>query len=620
MDTEYLQGFPQTARRKTSLNRGWRYHPGACTGELTSADFDDSSWEEVSLPHSYRLTSLDLDGCKDDKYQKTFHRDISYYRRSFRCSGRRDVRVYLEFEGAHQVTDLWINGEHIGQHAIGGYTPFHFDISSAVDFQGENSLVLRLDNRRNPDVPPDGGPYDYVKFGGLYRSVYLVEKDELQFEFPWEHRNAALRITTPTVKPHQATVAVETTLANLGDSVRECSLLTRVLDHEGRVVLKMESPGRILPGQRKTFYQTGGFQGADFRLWSCEDPYLYRVHSMILEDHRPVDALVNPLGIRKVELLEGQGFFLNGKPLTLIGGNRHQHYPYIGDAVPDSLHRQDALQMKEAGFNVVRLAHYPHCNAFIEACDELGIFVYEEAPSWIEFGSELWMDRLEEAQRRMIRNHRNHPSILIWAAGINHRGPVERMQYAAKEEDPSRWTATNGCQWCGPQTSWCCDILSTMDYQFRPLQPEFVFMMEHGGSADGERNQHYINYYLKHPQVFGMTFWTSHDHSTFNPKTGRGRNRTDKHMCDLFRLPRPAWHWYRSELTKAPMVFIRDSWNDLNGEVVVFSNCGEVELFLNGRSLGRNPPVGRPIRIVSTALPSPFSFLMIGRAAMEDRS
>ena len=146
------------------------------------------------------------------------------------------------------------------------------------------------------------------------------------------------------------------------------------------------------------------------------------------------------------------------------GKNRHQHYAYIGDAVPDSLHYKDMLQFKQMGLNVVRTAHYPQDNALLDACDELGILVYEEAPTWISIGNDAWFDNLEKAARRMVRNHRNHPSVIIWGGGINHRGYVPRLHYAVKEEDPTRWTGSNNAEWTGVQNSGVCDLFTNMDY------------------------------------------------------------------------------------------------------------------------------------------------------------
>ena len=189
--THLPHGYPEAKRSKLRLNAGWRFHLGDAP-QAAQTDFGDASWELVNLPHTPKLTSLNLDDCDDDKTQPTFHRDVGWYRRTFTVDPDPVRKVYLEFEGAHQVTDAWVNGQYAGQHAIGGYTPFHFDVTDLIRRDGENTVALRVDNRVNPDVPPDPGPFDYIKFGGLYREVYLVQTERLYIPFAWESKFVAL--------------------------------------------------------------------------------------------------------------------------------------------------------------------------------------------------------------------------------------------------------------------------------------------------------------------------------------------------------------------------------------------------------------------------------------------
>jgi beta-galactosidase len=599
-------GYPSTTRSKLRLNVGWRFHLGDLP-QAAQADFDDSAWETVHLPHTLKLTSLNLDGCQDDKTQPTFHREVGWYRRTFTVDPDPEHLVFLEFEGAHQVTDCWVNGLYVGEHAIGGYTPFHFNVTDFVNRDGPNVVALRVDNTKNPDVPPDPGPFDYIKFSGLYREVYLVQTGRLYIPFAWESRTAGVTITTPTVKTDCATISVQTLVRNRYDEPQTCTLRTRVIDAEGVVVLKMVSEAEIPAQSDHLFSQVDGLDG-NAHLWSCDDPYLYRVHSLVLDEDTPVDGLENPLGIRRFELRE-DGFLLNGQYLKLIGVNRHQHYAYIGDALPKSLHYKDALQFKQAGLNVIRLAHYPHDNAFIEACDELGILVYEEAPTWIDFGGEMWNCNLEEALRRAVRNHRNHPSIFAWGGGINHRGTFEPLHYAAKEEDPTRWTGSNYAPWTGAQHASICDFYSNMDYRDLPDPDEHMFAVEHGISRDGERAQILVSRYKGDPYRFGMAAWTAHAYYTFHHQTGGSRNRTRGGMMDIFRIPRPVYYWYQSELTDDPMVYLADEWREGITRMRVFSNCDEVELLVNGVSLGVRKPDTDPLK--ANLKRPPFSFPVV---------
>ena len=603
-------GYPQTARQKLSLNQDWRFHLGELPGEPFAVEYDDSKWDSVNVPHTLKLTSLGLDGCQDDKTQPTFQRDFGWYRRTLDLESPGERKVFLEFEGAHQVTDLWVNGRHIGQHAIGGYTPFHFDITDSVH-AGKNLIALKVDNRKNPHTPPDPGPFDFIKFSGLYRDVYLVLADPLHVTFPWESLGAGITVTTPSVDPlnGNATIDVKTQVRNDSNEARQCRVLTRVIDAQGTVVLRMESTETISPGNNHTFDHCGGIT-EDLHLWSCEDPYLYRVNTVVYSGDQAVDCVENPLGVRKVEINRHDGVLLNGKPIKLQGVNRHQHFPYIGDAVPDALHFKDALQLKKAGFNIVRLAHYPHDDAFLDACDRLGLLAYEEAPTWIMMGDAKWFDNLESALRRAIRNHRNHPSIIMWGGGINHRGAVERLHFAAKQEDPTRWTASNNSAWTGSQDSGVCDIYANMDYgnmeEFDGAEP--LFAME-----SGVQMLPIIASYKGDPLKIGYAAWTAHAYYTFHqfdpdPGVDPGEDRTRLGMMDVFRKPKDDYEWYEVELAKEPALRIMDDWKPGIKELRIYSNCDEIELIVNGKSLGRrkvvregelahlnNPPFAWPV-------------------------
>ena len=594
-DAGLPEGYPETPRKITCMNAGWRFHLGDAKGAFYGIDFDDSQWVTINVPHTLKLTSLALDGCQDDSTQPTFHRNVGWYRRFIDVDGSANKKVFLEFEGAHQVTDAWVNGKHVGQHAIGGYTPFHFDITTYVTPGKANQVTLLVDNRRRDDIPPDPGPFDYIKFSGLYRDVYLVETDRIHITFPWEERFAGVLITTPSVDPLNgtATIDIKTVVRNEQDKTQKCSVLTRIIDKDGFVVLRMNNSATVVPASDKLFSQCGGIE-ENLHLWSCDDPYLYRVNTTVFCEGIPVDCLENPLGIRKLELNRHDGLLLNGKPIEIIGVNRHQHYPYIGDAVPNSLHFKDILQLKELGMNTIRTAHYTQDNALINACDQLGMLVYEEAPSWINLGDEKWFANLEEAARRMVRNHRNHPSIVVWGGGINHRGTVPRLHYAIKEEDPVRWTASNNSEWAGFQGSGICDLYSNMDYAGVPdwTEKEYLLAME------GGRGPRVISKYKADPLRLGMLSWTAHAYYNFRPrKPEYPDDRMSYGIMDGFRVPRPSPNsvkWYQSEMASNPLVIIDDDWKESIEKLTVYSNCHEVELFVNGVSIGRRKPDNDP--------------------------
>ncbi|GAB1855853.1 hypothetical protein MHTCC0001_06880 [Flavobacteriaceae bacterium MHTCC 0001] len=582
-------GFPDTDRTKISLNQDWKFHLGDPEAKNYAVDLDDSKWKTVNVPHTLKLTSLTLDDLQDEKTQLIFHRNVGWYRKTIPVSNS-NKRVFLEFEGSHQVTDLWINGEHVGQYAVGGYTPFHFDITNFVEKGKDNQITILADNRRNEMVPPDPGPFDYVKFSGLYRDVYLVETNPVHVTYNWETINSGVNITTPTIDVvnKNAVISIKTSVKNETDKSVKCQLLTRVIDKDGLVVLKLTDDTDIWSGQEYQFNQIGSLED-NVKFWGIDNPYLYRVNSVVIVDGKEVDFVENKIGLRKFELDPVRGFILNNEPIELIGANRHQQYPYLGDAVPNTLHYKDMLQFKEYGWNIMRTAHYPQDDALIDACDELGILVYEEVPTWISVSDKAqWWDNLEKSARTMVRNHRNHPSIVMWGGGVNHRGYVPKVHNTVKQEDPTRLTASQNSRWTGWQTSGLTDINANMMYG--PVlwdRSEPIFAME------GERGAHAVAPFKNDPLMLGLISWTAHAYYTFHPTHPRAndkRDRTRAGMMTIFRDPRPYLEWYKSEMLDAPFVNIKEEWVPDTKEITVYSNADEIELSLNGNIIEKLKP------------------------------
>lgn len=573
-------------RTKTRINTGWKFKLGAPEGAFYKSDTDDAAWETVHVPHTLELTSNNLNDYDDDKFQTTFQRKVGWYRKDLQVAADAK-KVFLEFEGAHQVTDLWVNGQHVGQHSVGGYTPFHFDITDYVKKGATNQITLLVDNRRREDVPPDPGPFDYIKFSGLYRDVYLVTTEPVRITFNWEAMNAGVTYTTPSVDPVNlnATIDVKTHLTNESDADQELTVVNRIIDAEGLVVLKMEDAVTLAPGTATLVPQIGAIED-DLRLWSIEDPYLYRLQTSVYAAGKLVDIVACKVGMRKFEHHPREGFLLNGEPIELIGANRHQHFGYIGDALPNSLHRKDMLQFKALGFNVVRTAHYPQDNALVEACDELGILVYEEAPTWISIGNDAWFENLEKAARVMVRNHRNHPSVVIWGGGLNHRGYVPQVHLAIKQEDPTRLTASQSSRWTGWQTSGLTDIYGQMIYG-----PVEWYRHEPMLGMEGPEDIEVVARQKLDPLQTGLIAWNGHDYYTFHPSNGRWEDRVRPGgLMTIFRHPYGNANWFPAEQRKTPYLHFATQWTSDVDEVVIYSNAEEIALQLNGKTIARKRP------------------------------
>ena len=578
-------GMGGANRARLCINPGWRFEVVARGTGQFAENYDDSSWEIVSLPHSHDVFSANLVGFDGHG------RELGWYRRTLSISKEwLDKKLYLEFQGAMEATTVWVNGKEVGEYAVSGFDSFHFDITSFVH-EGANLLAVMVDNRIRGDSPPDGVETDYILFGGLYRDVFLDVVDHMHLTFPWEGANAGVRVTLPTFSKAAAVVEVESTVRNESDSARLCTLVTEILDQEGKVLLTVETNREIASKKEQMFtQQTEPLLRP--HLWSPDNPYLYKVVSIVREGDKELDRVENPLGIRWVKFDKEKGFFLNDEHLKLVGANRHQTWPFIGGAVPNGLQRRDAEQMKAMGINWVRLSHYPQDPDFLDALDELGLMAMEEPPTWMQAGQGKWMDNLEKSFRRMIRRDRNHPCIMLWSTCINHQPANERLVKAAAEEDPTRGRGQD-------------NVPIPMNFIPLKISGGGALTIEHTGHTfptlrgarlmtfrppDGARgimetnvNREYeqakrhweqVNAaYLKEDNS-GLAVWCMYDYNTFHNIIEPGIAWHG--VCDLFRIPKFSYWWHMSELTSKPMAYVVRVDAD---RAAVFSNCEQVRLW-----------------------------------------
>jgi len=609
------------SRIQINLGPAWRFHAGEIPGNPFTVKHDDSKWDIVSLPHSLQLFPANLDGFSERG------RGTGWYRREVVVQkGWAGKRLYLEFRGAMQTTTLWVNGQTVGEYAVSGYDSFSFDITRYLK-PGANVLAVRVDNRFNPDIPPDGQTMDYVLFGGLYRDVFLHVIDSLHLTFPWEARHAGVRITLPEVSDGMAVVQSEATVRNDSAHTRACVVATEIQDGEGQVVKVMTEEREVPAGGETTFTQRSD-PISNPHLWSPEDPYLYKATTVVRDGAKELDRWETPVGIRWVKFDQQRGFFLNGKQVKLIGANCHQSWPFIGYAVPAGLHRRDAEQLKAMGVNWVRLSHYPQDPAFLDALDELGLMALEEPPTWNQPGPAKWKENLVASYRSMIRRDRNHPSIIVWNACLNHGPGDPDLIRAAVEEDPSRDRGND-------------TVRVTMDFRPQRVSGGGALAIEHTGhtypAARGSRavpfhlrtyglekayepaNREYeqarrhweqLNAAYLKPDNAGLAVWCMYDYNTFYNVNEPGM--VWHGVCDLFRLPKFSYWWHVSELTAPPMAYLVrvDPTN-----AVVFSNCEQVRLWQEEAGDYRELAVHKPDTSFAT-LDAPLSLTGLPQRAI----
>jgi beta-galactosidase len=637
------QRQPEPSR--VDFNPGWRFLLGDSEG-AQQVGFDDGAWSAATLPHTARIESLVTGEPGSDTYQ---WQGICWYRKRFVVDHERAARsVLLTFDGAMNVADVWLNGEHLGQH-MGGWLPFGFDISSKVVAGRENVVAVRLDNRDNPVTGPKPlAQLDFNPYHGIYRDVHLVFKDPLHITDPiLANRPASggVFVTYPEVSPEAATVRVQVHVRNDGTPPRTFQVRARLLERDGRTAAAVLSdPMSLAAGEDREVVQD--LRVVSPALWSPRRPDLYALHTEVVEDGVVVDEEVTRIGIRRITI-SAEGFRINGERMFLRGTNRHQEYPYVGYALSDAAQYRDAKKIKDAGFDYIRLSHYAHAPAFMDACDELGLVVMDCIPGWQFFNraDPEFAEIQYENCRRLVRRDRNHPCVILWEVSLNESWMTDefiaRSHAIAHEEYPGDQCYT--CGWtegydvfiqarqhggCREVTDRSCLVSEYGDWEYyaqnagleqeawADLSPDAANSRQlrwHGEAALLQQATNFQEAHNDNRKTIACAdgLWVMYDYNR-----GYAPDIESSGCMDIFRLPKFSHAFFRSqrppdedlhEAESGPMLFIASYWKpDSNLNVRVFSNCEEVALYLDGELVARRrPDTGR----MSTNLAHPpFTF------------
>lgn len=556
-------------RQTLNFNRDWRFqlgdHPGA---EATG--YDDSPWPAVGLPHTFSLPYF---------ASAKFYTGYGWYRKHFAVPAAwAGQRLSLEFDGAFQVAEIFVNGRRVGEHA-GGYTGFAVDITDAVK-TGDNLVAVRLNNLWNAQLAPRAG--EHVFSGGLYRDARLIVTDPLHVTW------YGTFVTTPQVSAAAGTVNVKTEIRNDAAGPRTCVLETDVLDPAGHPVASLASTQTVTAGTTVTFDQTSA-PVPNPQLWHPDHPFLYTAVSKVFAGGRRADDFQTTFGFRWFKWTADEGFFLNGAHFYFEGANVHQDHAGWGDAVADSGFYRDVKLVKDAGFQFIRGSHYPHNPAFAAACDQLGVMFWSENCFWGMGGrapdgywnASAYPPRVADqapfeasvrnSLRDMIRINRNHPSIMAWSM-CNEvffsdktvlpqvRSFLQELVAETHELDPTRPAGIGGCQRAG------LDKLGDVagyngDGARLYINPGFPSLVteysairavrpgKYGPAwgnlvqGPGDRTQ---PFFWRYPWRSGEVLWCAFDHGSIAGDEGRTG------IIDYFRLPKRAWYWYRNEYLHIP--------------------------------------------------------------------
>ena len=595
--------FPleNSGRLVWNFNAGWRFHLGDVAG-AEAKDFNDKAWEVVSTPHSVQLMPAEASGCRN-------YQGIAWYRKHFtmpkECQGR-DVTLYFEAIMGKQT--IYVNGQKVKEHE-GGYLPF--SISLAGCSVGDDIIIaIKADNSDDKNYPPGKKQMtlDFAYHGGIYRDVWLIAKNKVAITDVNEENKVAgggLFVHYANISEKSAEVFINTEVRNNDSKARTITIEQTLVPYAE--AMPQRTKLRLQPGEAKTVTQR--FLVKKPHLWSPETPYLYSIATRIKEGKQSLDGGITKIGIRSFEFKGKDGFWLNGKKYhQLVGANRHQDFAYVGNALPNSQQWRDAKRLRDAGFTIIRTAHYPQDPSFMDACDELGLFIIVATPGWQYWNKDKgWDEKVHENTRQIIRRDRNHPCVLMWEPILNETRYPEAFALQAlqitKDEYPYPYRPVAAADVHSAGVADHYDVVyGWPGDDFKTDKPkQCIFTREFGELVDdwyahnnlnrasrswGERPMltQALSLYrstqeLYHTtgQFIGGCQWHPFDHQRgYHPDPYWGG------IYDAFRQKKTAFGMFAAVLqqpTERPLVFIAHEMTQFSEkDVTIFSNCDSVRL------------------------------------------
>ncbi len=586
------------------INRGWRYSPRA-TEAARGAHFDDASFARVVIPH----TNVPLPW---HSFEEKTYEFVSVYRRAIKVPGQAaGKRVFVDFEGVMTAATVYLNGTKLGEYR-GGYTPFSFELTGKLDAV-KNVLAVEVDSTERADIPPFGNEIDYLTFGGIYREVALRVVPQTFIENFYARPKDVLS-ATPTVE-------VECFLDRAANAnTGALSLRVELHAQDGRLVstalMTLPEP-TVTPHHPEDADQALGAMApvtpwpdsytvtldklGKIDLWDLRNPHLYTVQVQLLDRGNVIDGDSRRIGFREA-VFTPQGFSLNGTVVKLHGLDRHQTFPWVGQAMPGRVQRRDAMILRhDLHCNIVRTSHYPQSRHFLDACDEIGLLVLEEIPGWQHIGDVAWQDLAVDNVRRMIRRDWNHPSIVLWGTRINESRDNHdfyvRTNAMAHALDKGR---QNGGIRNFFGSELLEDVFTMNDFGFplqapnhpRYLNTEFVGHTYPTKTIDDkERLQEHAlrharihNQLAGNPQYAGGIGWCAFDYNT-HANFGSGDRICYHGVTDMWRTPKPAAYFYKSMCDPDEEVVLEPAFHWSRGDesvgmttLMVCSNCDHIRI------------------------------------------
>lgn len=592
----------------------------------------------VNLPHTWNAQDA-LSGKSDYK------RGIGNYEKSiFVPAEWKGKRIFIRFEGANTITNVLVNGKHIGEHR-GGYTTFVFELTNNLKYGESNILWVRVNNAEQLEVMPLIGDFNF--YGGIYRDVYLMLTDEVCIS-PLDYASPGIYLKQEKISEKEALVQTRILLSNR--SAKKTSAIVQLKVKENEKTIVEEKRTVLLDAGNKDIEANIPFRLTNPRLWKgAIDPFLYRVEITVLIDNIEVDKVEQNLGLRYFSVDANKGFLLNGQPYKLNGVCRHQDRAEIGNALTKTQHDEDMALMLEMGTNAIRLPHYPHAPYFYDLLDQNGFVVWTEIPfvgpgGYTDQGfinQESFKANGRDQLKEMIRQNYNHPSICFWGLfnelkemGDSPFDYITELNNLAHTEDPTRITTsasniegkinkiTDLIAW-NRYDGWyegMPDCLGTWLDKTHKENPGFkIGISEYGAGASIYQQQdslkksqptspwhpeNWQTYYhienwkvlSQRPYLWGTFIWNMFDFGAAHRNEGDRPGINDKGLVTFDRKnKKDAFYFYKANWNlKQPTLHICDTRNIRRTNslvnILVFSNTGNVELFVNGMSMGLKSP------------------------------
>ncbi len=613
----------QSGREVYNVNPAWRFIKSDVQ-DAHKVNFDDSNWDIVSLPHGLELLPEDASGCAN-------YQGVAWYRKNIKIDKKLiGNKLFLHFEGIMGRSKIWVNGELIKEH-VDGYLPAIIDITDIANFSPKGNVVaVMTDNSDDPLILP-GKPQrnlDFAYLGGIYRDCFLISHNKVHITDPNNENIVAgggISSYFKDVTKKCAEMGVDVHIRNSSNKTAKGKLKIALKDNEGKVVANISKRYSLQAGKDATIKTLSNIKNPN--LWNLNTPYLYDLEITICNSSGDViDGFINKVGVKEVEFRGSEGLFINGEKHTdkLMGVNRHQDFAIIGNALPNSLHVRDVIKLREAGVQVIRLAHYPHDPAFLDACDRYGIFVMLPIAGWQFWNNDpIFEKRVYEHIRNLVRRDRNHASIFIWEPVLNETHYPESFAKQAKLSVDEEFIHSQSLTACDPASEGsehypvifshpkAAKVAHTAKY-FDPKK--IYYTREFGDNVDdwnshnstsrvhrswGEvpmlvQSKHYASPDYTHTCLemlygtdqnhLGGTLWHAFDHQRgYHPQPFYGG------IMDAFRQPKTSYYMFESQrpsdsldilgIESGPMLYIANEMTPFSPEdVTIYSNCEEVRL------------------------------------------